>query len=171
MIGRRAVLALGGMAMTVTAGAAEAAGSDGVAEIEAMVKSLLAAWNATDADAYAAHFWPDASWVNVVGMHWRGRDQVAFAHRLFLSTIFKDCKQTLVSTEARAIAPGVALAVVTMIQDAYTTPDGNRMPQAHDRLTLTAVQRDGRWLLIHGHNTIINPQAANNDPVLRMPKG
>jgi uncharacterized protein (TIGR02246 family) len=169
MIGRRALLALGGTMMTGAAGAAET-GGDGVAQIEGLVKTLLAAWNATDADAYADHFWPDASWVNVVGMHWRGREQVAFAHRLFLSTIFKDCKQTLVSTEARAIAPGVALAVVTMIQDAYTTPDGNSMPSAHDRLTLTAVKRDGRWLLIHGHNTIINSQAANNDPVLRMPR-
>ncbi|WP_421738278.1 SgcJ/EcaC family oxidoreductase [Caulobacter sp.] len=160
---------MGGLVVTGLASEARAA-DDGVAQIEGLVKTLLAAWNATDAQAYADHFWPDASWVNVVGMHWRGREQVAFAHKTFLATIFKDCKQTLVSIEARAVAPGVALAVVTMIQDAYTTPDGNSMPQAHDRLSLTAVQRDGRWLLIHGHNTIINPHAANNDPVLRMPR-
>ncbi len=155
--------------MTGITAQAQTAG-DGVAEIERLAKALLAAWNDTDAAAYAAQFWPDASWVNVVGMHWRGRDQVAFAHKAFLSTIFKDCKQTLVSIEARSIAPSAALAVVTMIQDAYVTPDGNHMPEAHDRLTLTAVKREGRWLLIHGHNTIINPRAADNDPVLRMPR-
>ena len=169
MIGRRALLAMGGIVVIGLPGEARAA-DDGVAQIEGLVRTLLAAWNANDAQAYADHFWPDASWVNVVGMHWRGRDQVAFAHRTFLATIFKDCKQTLLTIEARAVAPSVAMAVVTMIQDAYMTPDGNLMPQAHDRLSLTAVERDGRWLLVHGHNTIINPQAANNDPVLRMPR-
>ena len=64
-----------------------------------------------------------------------------------------------------------AVVDLTATSGYILTPDGNSMPQAHDRLSLTAVQRDGRWLLIHGHNAIINPQAANNDPVLRMPKG
>jgi uncharacterized protein (TIGR02246 family) len=165
---RRTVLAMGSVVMTAVSGEAALAAQDGVSGIEGLVQAYFEAWNTTDADRLAALFWPDASWVNVVGMHWRGRDQVAFAHRAFLSTIFKDCKQTLVSIEPRIVAPGMALAVVTLIQDAYTTPDGNSMPEAHDRLTLMAVQRDGLWRLIHGHNTIVNPQAANNDPVLRM---
>jgi uncharacterized protein (TIGR02246 family) len=170
MLDRRTVLALGGLAMATNSGGVALAAEDGVSGIEGLIRAYFEAWNTADPDRLAALFWPDASWVNVVGMHWRGRDQVAFAHRAFLSTIFKDCKQTLVSIEPRTVAPGVALAVVTLIQDAYTTPDGNSMPRAHDRLSLTAVQRDGLWRLIHGHNTIVNPQAANNDPVLRMPK-
>jgi uncharacterized protein (TIGR02246 family) len=170
MFDRRMVLAMGVAAMTASSGEAARAGEEGVSGIESLIHAYFEAWNTTDADHFAALFWPDASWVNVVGMHWRGRDQVAFAHKAFLSTIFKDCKQTLVSIEPRIVAPGLALAVVTLIQDAYTTPDGNSMPQAHDRLTLMAVQRDGLWRFIHGHNTIINPQAANNDPVLRMPR-
>ena len=141
---------------------------DGQAEMEALIQAYLKAWNDGAPERFADLFWPDGSWVNVVGMHWRGRDQLVFAHVAFLKTIFKDCKQQLVSVEARPVAPGVAMAVVTLIQDAYVTPDGHTMPKAHDRLTFVAAQRDGTWRLIHGHNTIVNPQAADNDPVLRM---
>lgn len=149
------------MGMTTNAAAAPV-------EIEGLIQAYFEAWNTNAPERLAEIFWPDGSWVNVVGMHWRGRDQVVFAHVAFLKTIFKDCKQTLVSTEARLIAPGVALAVTTLIQDAYVTPDGHEMPRAHDRLTLVAVEREGAWRFVHGHNTIVNDQAANNDPVLRM---
>lgn len=166
MIDRRAILATGAgtMTMAMTSGAA----GEGAPEVAALIKAYLDAWNDSAPERFADLFWPDGSWVNVVGMHWRGRDQVVFAHTAFLKTIFKDCKQHLVSTDARAVAPGVAMAVVTLIQDAYVTPDGHPMPKAHDRLTFVAAERDGTWRLLHGHNTIINPQAADNDPVLRM---
>lgn len=141
---------------------------DDTTGIAALIQAYFDAWNSGAPERFADIFWPDGSWVNVVGMHWRGRDQVVFAHNAFLKTIFKDCKQDLVSIDSRMVAPGVALAVVTLIQDAYVTPDGHHMPRAHDRLSLLAIERDGVWRFIHGHNTIVNPEAANNDPVLRM---
>lgn len=164
MIDRRAILAGGAGAMTMT----NMTTGDGQAEMEALIQAYLKAWNDGAPERFADLFWPDASWVNVVGMHWRGRDQLVFAHVAFLKTIFKDCKQQLVSVEARPVAPDVAMAVVTLIQDAYVTPDGHAMPKAHDRLTFVAARRDGTWRLVHGHNTIVNPQAADNDPVSRM---
>lgn len=164
MIDRRTMLMAGGLAMTTTMVKA----GEGTDAIQALIQAYFTAWNTNTPERFAEIFWPDGSWVNVVGMHWRGRDQIVFAHTAFLKTIFKDCKQELVSVEARIIAPGSALAVVTLIQDAYATPDGRQMPRAHDRLTLLAVEREGTWRFIHGHNTIVNPDAANNDPVLRM---
>jgi len=168
MTDRRTVLAVGGLTMTVEALGMTTSAATGPSEIESLIKAYFDAWNANAPERFADLFWPDGSWVNVVGMHWRGRDQIVFAHVAFLKTIFKDCKQTLVSTEPRLVSPGVALAVVTLIQDAYVTPDGHQAPRAHDRLTLMAVEREGAWRFIHGHNTIVNDQAANNDPVLRM---
>ncbi|PIB91119.1 SgcJ/EcaC family oxidoreductase [Caulobacter sp. FWC2] len=171
MMDRRTILAMGGLTMAAEILGMTTSAAAGTPEIEGLIKAYFDAWNANAPERFADIFWPDGSWVNVVGMHWRGRDQVVFAHVAFLKTIFKDCKQTLVSTESRLVAPGVALAVVTLIQDAYVTPDGHSMPRAHDRLTLMAVEREGAWRFIHGHNTIVNDQAANNDPVLRMKVG
>jgi hypothetical protein len=38
---------------------------------------------------------------------------------------------------------------------------------SRDRLSLVVVRRGGRWLIGHGHNTVIDPAAAPHDPVNR----
>ena len=44
------------------------------------------------------------------------------------------------------------------------------MPQALDRLSLIVVRDAEGWRISHGQNTIVDADAAPNDPVLRMPK-
>ena len=50
---------------------------------EAPARAMMAAWNAHDMAAMSEVFAPDAEWVNVVGMHWVGRDQIMFAQTAF----------------------------------------------------------------------------------------
>src|SRR6478735_6283331 len=71
------------------------------------------AWNAHDMKALAKLFREDAEWVNKVGMHWRGRDEIMVAHTAFHETIFKKHKFQTDAVETRLVAPGVAVAVVT----------------------------------------------------------
>ena len=56
--------------------------------IEAIVESLEAAWNAGDAEAFAAPFTVDADFVNVRAEHHRGRAAVAAGHAAILRTVY-----------------------------------------------------------------------------------
>jgi uncharacterized protein (TIGR02246 family) len=49
-------------------------------EIFLVIKALSDSWNSHDMANYAAQFTEDADFVNVVGMHWRGRQQIETMH-------------------------------------------------------------------------------------------
>jgi len=48
--------------------------------IETVVSAVVDAWNRHGMKAYAAQFTEDADFVNVVGMHFRGRPQIEAVH-------------------------------------------------------------------------------------------
>ena len=48
--------------------------------VRKIVAGYEEAWNAHDMEALAKLFREDAEWVNKVGMHWRGRDEIMVAH-------------------------------------------------------------------------------------------
>jgi uncharacterized protein (TIGR02246 family) len=117
----------------------------------------------------ATYTTPDVSWVNIVGMWWRGRPQVQLAHqqifdRMFTGVPFKQGEVTV-----RAITPDVALVNVTYEVGAFYPPDGvnrgtNKMGDDQDRLTLVMVKKQGKWLLTAAQNTPVDARAAANDP-------
>jgi uncharacterized protein (TIGR02246 family) len=134
----------------------------------APARAMMAAWNAHDMSAMNEVFTPDADWVNVVGMHWVGRDQIMFAHTAFHNTMFKNNQQTLLSLTTRKLSKDIAVLFMEAEQDAYTTPSGHEQPKALDRLTIVVVRGPNGWKIVHGQNTIVDERAAANDPVLRM---
>jgi uncharacterized protein (TIGR02246 family) len=62
--------------------------------IEALLHEWEAAWNAADMPAMWQLATDDVHWVNVVGMHWRGKAEVQKAHKVLFDRLFKgrSCK-------------------------------------------------------------------------------
>ena len=54
--------------------------SDARSQIANVVDGLTESWNRHDMEAYAAQFAEDADFVNVIGMHWRGRAEIEARH-------------------------------------------------------------------------------------------
>ena len=48
------------------------------AAIRAILDRQTDAWNRHDMDAFVADAMPDVDWINVVGMHWKGRETERF---------------------------------------------------------------------------------------------
>ena len=166
LIVRRTVLggmAAMGIAMSVEASMAETGP-------EAPARTFVDTWNAHDMTAMAALFTPDAEWVNVVGMHWKGREQIMFAQRAFHEGMFSRNQQELKAIQTRMLSPDIAVVVVDCLQDAYQTPSGHAMPQALDRLSLIVVRQPARRRISFGQNTKIDAPAAADDPLLHIPK-
>ncbi len=74
------------------------------------VKTVLdgweAAWNASDMTAMWQLATDDVHWVNVVGMHWRGKAEVQKAHQVYFDLLFKGRSCKLDEIESIAPLPG-----------------------------------------------------------------
>ena len=133
--------------------------------VRKIVAGYEEAWNSHDMKAFARLFHEDAEWVNKVGMHWRGRDEIMVAHTAFHQTIFKNHSYRTDAVETRSIAPGVAVAVVTQTFDGFMAPDGRNWPKARNRLTYVLLRGTDGWKIAHGQNAEIDEVAAKTDPV------
>ena len=135
------------------------------ASIRAIVTAVPEALNHKDMKAYASLFADDADWINVVGMHWRGKADVVKAHEVYLKTIFRDGGMSTAEMTIRAVTPDVAIAVVTQNDKGGILPDGSKAPPGAGRLSYVLVKRGGKWMITHGHNTVIDADAQRFDPI------
>jgi uncharacterized protein (TIGR02246 family) len=133
--------------------------------IRETVREMEATWNRHDMKAYAALLTEDADWVNIVGMWWQGKSDVYKAHEAFHNTIFRHVSVHIDHVSVRKITSDVAVAVCTESVDAFTTPSGKNHPKSQDRLTLILRKTGDRWLICHAHNTVIDAEAANSNPI------
>jgi uncharacterized protein (TIGR02246 family) len=167
-----AALAAGGAAAGAAGGAntggAKAAAADRAARVKQVVDRYQAAWNASDMAAMAALYTPDVHWVNVVGMHWQGREDVDYAHRILFDQSFRGVTSTPEEIESIVPLPGGgAVAVVRWAVGAYRTPAGDTMPAGRTRMSLTLVPDGDRYRIAHGANIAIVEPARRADPIVQ----
>jgi uncharacterized protein (TIGR02246 family) len=134
------------------------------AELTATLDRFTDGWKARDFKLFSSAFTEDAEWINIVGMHWVGREQVVQAHARLLATRYKGVNIRTVEHEETEIAPGVALMTWKSLVDDFTTPDGKETKGMLTLATLVMVQRNGHWLIRSGENVTIDPIAAAHDP-------
>lgn len=136
------------------------------AAIQGLLDRQTAAWNVHDIEALVAETTPDVDWVNVVGMHWRGREAVKRAHIAFHKGMFAHSRLLPAETTVmRQLAPGVALVVYTgEIEGAGLTPGGSAYPADGSIMTMVLVKTPDGWRIAHAHNTSINAMAVAHDP-------
>jgi uncharacterized protein (TIGR02246 family) len=118
--------------------------------IEPLYRALLAAWNADDAQAFAAGFAPDGIVIGFDGSELLGRDAIAAE----LGRIFADHatgSYVGVVRSVRALAGDVALLHAV----AGVVPAGEQdiTPSLNSVQSLVATRRDGRWEIDLYHNT------------------
>lgn len=140
--------------------------------IAGWLEDYAAGWAAGDGGQMYRMATDDLEWVNIVGMHWRGKPAVVAAHDVYLGTMFKGVPFTLRGIESlRPVGPDVVLAVVRWSVGAFTAPDGAVIPATDDRMTLVFRRTPDGLRLAHGANIQIDPVAANFDPSKGPPGG
>ena len=131
--------------------------------VDAAVSALMDAWNRHDMVAYAAQFHPQADFVNVIGMHWTGRQEIEAAHLHLHHTIFRNSTLQSEGHTVRFLAPEIAIAHVNwQMTGAEGLPGWDVATVRHGVMTLVLVGDAGNWLVTAAHNTDIVP--------LSMPK-
>jgi uncharacterized protein (TIGR02246 family) len=133
--------------------------------VQAWLENCAASWATGDAERMFRMASDDVEWVNIVGMHWRGKAQVVGVHALYLNTMFKGVPMSLKSIESvRSAGPDVVIAVARWSVGQFSPPDGSIVPSSDDRMTLVFRRSSTGLQLVHGANVQINAIAEQFDP-------
>jgi uncharacterized protein (TIGR02246 family) len=93
-------------------------------------------------DAFVADTMPEVDWINVVGMHWKGREAVLKAHAALHKGMFANSRMLSSDiTMMREIAPDVIVEThVNRIEGVGALPSGAAYPDSGNLLTLVFVK-------------------------------
>lgn len=131
--------------------------------VEGTLGAMIETWNRHDMDAMEALFAPNADFVNVVGMHFKGSAEIAAAHRLLHNNRFAHTWLKQLQASVNYIISDIALAHVRweMIGDPAAGPSGIR----RGTMTHVLVRKDSQWLFRSTQNTdIVRVPEMENDP-------
>ena len=117
-------------------------------------------------EAFVADTMPDVDWINVVGMHWKGRETVLRAHAVLHKGMFATSRLLPPEiTMMREIAPDVVVEThVNRIEGASAQSSGGAYPDSGNLITMVFVKTQTGWRIAHVHNTTIDGRAAAHDP-------
>jgi uncharacterized protein (TIGR02246 family) len=125
-----------------------------------MATRFAETWNLHDMTAMAALFAEDADFVNVGGMHWKGRDQIRKEHARSHELQFKESVLTVENVSVRFLKPDVALAHIEWWMKGDRDPDGTSRPPREGVMSWVLVKRGGVWRVASSHNTNVRISAA-----------
>ena len=124
-------------------------------ELSTVAADFCRAWNRHDAKGLADLFTGDASFVNVAGTWWRGREEIEAAHAAAHATIFRESRLEGKVRLVTRLGPGVAAVHFGWTLTGLTLPDGTRGPDRQGILLLVLVESGDGWLVRVAQNTDI----------------
>ena len=125
------------------------------AEVSRIVEAFAQCWNRHDMASFAELFAPDAEFVNVVGLWWKGRDEIRKAHEFSHATMFRNSRLTLLERSVRFPVAQVAIARARWSLEGHVAPDGAPLPPRTGLLLNVLANASGRWLIVDSQNTDI----------------
>ncbi len=136
--------------------------ADTVSKIEAVIAALPESWNCHDMVAYASHFTENADFINILGMHWRGRPAIEAQHIAIHETIFRNSQLQELNHTIRFLTPEVAVAHVNWQMTGHEIgPSKDWQPATVRKGVLSAV------LVLEGETWRIT--ALHNTDIVRIP--
>lgn len=138
--------------------------------IEGQIDLFFKDWENHNFDNMVNYATEDSDWVNVVGMWWKNRKEVIYAHNVFHKVMFRNTKLTKTSVHTRFITKDVAVVRLYWHMGEYTTPSGNHHNEAENIAMMVFVKKAEKWLLTATENLVIEEAAQKSNPVNRMPK-
>jgi uncharacterized protein (TIGR02246 family) len=127
--------------------------------VQKVAEDFIDAWNRHDMRAFANLYAEDADFVNVYGMHWKGREEIETAHRASHETIFRSSKLSASRIEPRLLGADTATVHVFWDLSGLATPDGP-IPDRKGILLHVLVRNGGGWSIVASQNTdIVTPPA------------
>ena len=120
------------------------------------------AWMARDGDALGALFAEDADFVNVVGIWWETRVDIAHAHGYALGSFFSETRLIPGRIKTRLLGSDTAVVQCRFRLIGQLAPDGSKAAARSTILTFVLDRRDAGWVAVTAQNTDIVPGAESH---------
>ncbi len=129
--------------------------------IGAIVADLDSAWANADADRWAAHYVPDATFINILGMVMSNTQAMRARHHEIFIGVFRGSHHEGKLRWLRFLGPTAAIADVDVAVTGFSVlPPGSR-PTApgvlRTRMRHVLTRIDGRWWIVATQNTAVAP--------------
>ncbi len=124
-------------------------------KVSRVIESFAESWNRHDMKAFSELFAKDAEFVNVVGLWWKGREEIKAAHEFTHQTLFKNSRLTIAEVFTRFPVPKIAIARCRWNLEGHVTPDGAPLPERNGILLNVLLKDKNTWLIIDSQNTDI----------------
>lgn len=119
-------------------------------DLEKTFSALSEAWRRGDGAAFADWCTDDVDFINLLGMHVKGRAAVAALHEKIFRGPYEGSTVAFTVESVRPIAPGVVLAIVPSRVDA---PSGPVKGIILSVASVLLVRAEDRWKVANFHNT------------------
>jgi len=137
-------------------------------QIEALAADMARAWNRHDMAAFAVGFAFDADFVNVIGMHWRGRAEIQAMHERLHQSIFRDSQIRQLDSSVRFLRSDFAVAHYSWEMTGSHGTENWKVPEVR-RTTMSMVLAPSKtaphgWEIAALHNTeVVNVTMSDVD--------
>ena len=139
--------------------------SDSIA-IGKQVDAFFTSWNNHDFNDMKNYIAEDCDFINTSGMHWKGREDIQFAHNKIHEQIFKDKGLKKVAVGIRFLTGNVATVYVQMhLEGDLVTPDGSKRAAPSALATFVLLKKNEVWLITSVENVFIDKEAQPFDPI------
>lgn len=119
-----------------------------------LLEVLEQAWNRADGPGFGSVFADESDFVNIQGLHVRGdATAIGQGHQGIFDTIYAGSTVRYQLDVARAVGPGVVLAVASSTMEA---PAGPLRGTNRSRFTMVITEQDGRWVVTGFQNTLVH---------------
>jgi uncharacterized protein (TIGR02246 family) len=124
-------------------------------DVEEVIRAFGECWNQHDMEAFAQLFADDAEFVSVVGLWWKGRDDIKRAHLATHARMFKHSHLVITDIAVRFVAPDVAVVRSPWELTGHIGPYGELLPKRKGILTNLLVRNGDRWQIVDSQNGMI----------------
>jgi uncharacterized protein (TIGR02246 family) len=146
-----ALLAAGALAAAAVAPADDHA-------IQALVQSWEKDWNAHDMAAMGMLITEDADFVNVAGLHWKGRQQIVEEHAQRHRTNLRLSHWVTHGVTVQPLSPTIALVHITWGMTGDTDFDGTPREPRDGVFSWIVEKQHNHWLIRAVQNTNVSPR-------------
>ena len=115
-------------------------------------------WNSHDMHAMATLLTEDADFVNVAGLHWKGRAKIEGEHAKRHQTNLKNSVWVTRNVTVQVLSPHFALVHLDWGISGDTDFDGTLRQPREGIFTWLVTKHGGSWLIRAAHNTNKTPQ-------------
>jgi uncharacterized protein (TIGR02246 family) len=120
--------------------------------IRAVIHGMVRAWNSGSGEEFAACCEEDADFVNIFGMHERGRRAIAVGHDNIFRTIYAGSVMHCNVTGVRFLCGDIALVHV---RARLQVPQGPMAGEMHSVPSMILRRTETGWSVTAFHNTLV----------------